>query len=67
MTVSLPRFQCDITASSKISTVPDVRAIVIEDGALIVRLYAPGASHESVAAVGRVLQALVEEIKSNAD
>ena len=67
MTNSMPRLQFDITASSKISAVTVVRGIVIEDGALIVRLYAPGASHESVAAVARVLQALVEEIKSNAD
>jgi hypothetical protein len=64
---SLPRFQCDITASSKITASPAARMIAVEDGSLILRLYAPNASFESIEAVGRVLQALVEEIKSNAD
>jgi hypothetical protein len=64
---SLPRFQCDITAASQITVSPAFRMIAIEDGSLIVRLFAPNASPDSVAAVGRVLKALVEEIKSNGD
>ena len=64
MADSMPRMQFDLTKDSVVTFNGGVRMICIEDKPLLVRVYASGASPESVEAIGRVLRDFVEEIKS---